>query len=86
MIRIEINPDSPIVTIQTKRGAMRKQEIYVQTLGRDGKPQKYPVRAEVILGDNEQPHAPGIYTLAPASVYVDRFGSLALSPKLVSVK
>lgn len=86
MILIEVHPDSPIHTIQTKRGAMRKQEAYAHTLNREGKPNKYPTRIEFVLDDDAQPVPAGQYTLAPQSIYVDRFGGLSLSPKLVSAK
>ena len=85
MIRIEIHPDAPVATIPTKRGQMRKQEAFAHTLSRDGKPAKYPTRCELVLPDDGQAFAPGTYSLAPQSVYVDRYGNLALSPKLVAV-
>lgn len=46
-----------------------------------GKP--YPVEVRLTLNDADTPHAPGIYTLAPESLYVDGFQSLAVKPRLV---
>lgn len=65
------------------------QSAYFHTLGKDGKPQPFPERAEILL--DPQPdgtfkgHPVGSYQLHPSSVYVDRAGSLALSPRLAPV-
>lgn len=45
-----------------------------------GKP--YPVECVLTLDDNQPPHQPGRYSLAPESFYVDGFGSLAVKPRL----
>lgn len=43
----------------------------------------YPTRISLTLNDNDAPHAPGMYTLAPDSLYVGDFGSLAVKPRLL---
>ena len=62
------------------------QTAYVHVVGKDGKPAPFPEKVEIILDRNEQgqplAYAPGEYQLHPASIYVDRNGSLAVSPRL----
>lgn len=72
-------------TTKTGKAKPREQTIWAHTLGKDGKPQPHPVRARHTLWEGDQPLAVGTYTLAPQSVFVDRFGGLALAPKLVAV-
>lgn len=84
MIRIEIHTQE-VQVIPTKRGQMRKQSGYAHTLDRNGKQHPHPVRCEFILRDEQQPYAPGNYTLAPQSFYTDKYGQLALSPVLQPV-
>lgn len=47
----------------------------------EGKP--YPVEFKVMIDSGVPAYAPGFYTLAPASFYVDKFDNLTISPKLV---
>jgi hypothetical protein len=72
---------------QTKAGKAkpREQTIWVHTLSKDGKPQPHPVRARHTLWEGDQPLPVGTYTLAPQSIFIDRFGGIAVAPKLVSV-
>jgi len=72
-------------TTKSGKALPREQTIYAHVLGKDGKPQPHPVRARHTLWEGDQPLAVGTYTLAPQSVFVDRFGGLALAPKLVAV-
>jgi hypothetical protein len=83
MLKIEIAADSVrrIVTKDDKKYTL--QAGYVHTLDQQGRPHPHPVRAEWFVGRDEQPAAPGVYLLAPASIYVDRSGRLAVAPKLV---
>ena len=62
------------------------QTVYAHTYDRNGKPNPYPEKVEIILEKDEN-GAPmfwplGEYTLAPESVYVDRSGNMAVSPRL----
>jgi hypothetical protein len=41
-----------------------------------GKP--YPVEFEIGLGTEQEPYAPGFYTVGSESLYVDRYGQLNL--------
>ena len=59
------------------------QQAYAHTLDKNGTPRAYPESCKIGLDADQQPYGPGFYTLDPVSIYVDRFGQLALSrPKL----
>lgn len=84
MIRIEVKTDAVNVKSGTstrtgKPYSIREQEAWAHVLGRDGKPQPYPVSVVLPLGDDQPPYPPGQYTLDPTCLYVDRFRSLTLS-------
>lgn len=85
MLKIEIGPDAVRVITSKKSGTQyRVCEGYAHTLDpATGKPHLHPTRCEWFLRDSESPPAPGLYLLAPASVYVDRGGRLAVAPRLV---
>ncbi len=90
MLRIEIkSPEVRTISGTSKAGkpyAIRDQEAYAWTVGRDGKPREYPERISVQLEDDQEAYRPGFYTLAPQSLYVGDFGRLQMGkPKLVAV-
>lgn len=62
------------------------QTVYAHTIGKDGKPNPFPEKTEIILERNEQGqplvYAIGEYQLHPGSLYVDRSGNLAVAPRL----
>lgn len=66
------------------------QTVYAHTSDRNGNPNPYPEKVEIILEKNDQGAALyypiGEYTLAPNSIYVDRSGNLSISPRLVALK
>ncbi|MDO9449342.1 MAG: single-stranded DNA-binding protein [Rugosibacter sp.] len=72
----EVLTKSGIAAKTGKPYTIREQEAYAHTVSQDGTPQKYPSRIKVMLKDNQQPYAPGFYTIAPESFFVDRFDSL----------
>jgi hypothetical protein len=83
MLRIEVPADS-VRQITSKNGkAYTLQSGYVHTFSRNGQLHPHPVRAEWFIDRDEQPAPAGVYLLAPASIYVDRQGRLAVAPKLV---
>lgn len=89
MIKIEVkSADTTRSTGTTKAGKQfpRKQTAYAFTLDRNGNPNPYPERISLVIWDNEQPYASGIYELAPTSLYVGEYGELKLSPHLVPAK
>ena len=82
MIRIEILSDEVFVNRGVKGDRsyeFHKQEAYVH-LG-----QKYPVRARIRI-EPGKPYPPGVYTLAASSFWVDRYGELRLTPRLVPAR
>ena len=89
MIDIEVksayvNTKSGVSAKSGKPYSIREQEAYAHVYGRDCKPAPYPVRVNLSLEDDQPPYQPGLYTLSPVCVYVDRFGSLSLArPKLM---
>lgn len=90
MIKIEVRDAVATVrNITSKAGKelqFREQAAYAFTLDRNGAVRPYPESIRINLRDGQEPYAVGMYTLAPASVWVDRFGGLALAPKLAPVK
>lgn len=65
---------------------MNIQTVYAAVVDEQNQPLPVPEKFEVVLESGQQPYAPGDYTLSPSSIYVDRNGRLALSPKLVPLK
>ena len=87
MIKIEIQSTE----IRVKQGtsartgkpySIREQDGYAHTHDRTGKPNPYPVRLSIALEDDRQPYPAGFYTLAPESIYTNRFNQLEISPIL----
>lgn len=66
------------------------QTVWAHTSDRNGNPNPYPEKVEIILDKNEQGAAlfypVGEYTLAPNSIYVDRSGNLSIAPRLLPLK
>lgn len=63
--------------------SIREQEAWVQTYGKDGKPHPHPQRFKLTLDDDQPgPYECGAYILDPASIYIDRFGQIAIRAKL----
>lgn len=65
------------------------QTAYFHTLDKNGKPQPFPERSELLLESlpdgSFKSYPVGKYQLHPSSIYVDRAGALALSPRLAPV-
>lgn len=67
------------------------QTVYAHTLDRNGQPNPYPEKTEIILDTDKdglgvpvpKVYEPGEYQLHPASIYVDRQGGVAVAPRLV---
>ena len=55
---------------------MRMQNAYLHNDNR------YPVRFQISLRDQQQPYAAGMYELEPDAIYVDRDNRLAIFPRL----
>lgn len=82
MIRIDVTAEV-IPASAPKRP--NKQVAYAYLAGRDGKALPHPEKVFLPVWGDQQPHAPGSYTLAPQSFFADKWRELALSPKLVPV-
>ena len=86
----EVRNQSGNAKASGKPYSLNFQTVYVHTYDRNGNPNPYPEKVEVILEKNEQGAAlfypVGEYTFAPSSIYVSRNGDLAISPKLVPLK
>lgn len=55
--------------------SFKEQVAYASLLDRDGSAKPYPTEVKLTV---DQPYAVGMYTLAPASFYVDKFGGLVM--------
>lgn len=82
----EVRNQSGNAKASGKPYSLNFQTVYAHTYDRNGKPNPYPEKVEIIL-EKDSNGAPmfwplGEYTLAPESVYVDRSGNMAVSPRL----
>lgn len=87
---IETRENSGIGKLTGKPYHMIMQNAYAHTFGKDGKPNPYPEKIELILDVDSQSKMPrvypvGEYQLHPASLYVGKYG-LEVAPKLVALK
>jgi hypothetical protein len=83
MIKIEIKTAAIAIKsgIAAKTGRpyeIREQQAWAFLHDIDGKPSDYPIGIRISLQKDQNPYEPGIYILLPASLYVDKFGQLAL--------
>lgn len=88
MIKIDVSDTA----VQTRTGtsartgkpyAIRSQTAWAHLFDRNGKPHPHPTRIEINLEDQQQPYAIGQYQLNPASLFADRFSSLAMGRTLL---
>ena len=90
MIKIEIETaetktKSGVSARTGKPYSMREQRGYAYTVDQAGKPQRYPSTLVLTLKDEQLPYQPGFYTLAPASLYTNKFDQLEISPVLMPI-
>lgn len=90
MLKIQIET----MVVDTKNGtsaktgkpySIREQEAWAYTFDRNGTQHPHPQRVRITLDDDQQPYTIGTYTIDPASIYVDRFGQMALRLRLKPV-
>jgi hypothetical protein len=95
MIRIsvtsaEVRNQSGNAKATGKPYSLNFQAVWLHLADRQGNPDPYPTKTEVILEKDKDGAAlfypAGEYTLSPNSLYVDRTGNLAISPRLVALK
>lgn len=89
MIRIEISSTRyEEKQMPGKNGVWTKREqsawAYLRDV--DNKEDRHPVRILVPLEQNQPPYQPGMYTLAPSSFGVGRWGDLSVRPQLVPLQ
>jgi len=65
--------------------SIREQEAWMFGYGRDGKPQPHPQKIKLTLDDDQNPYEVGTYQIDPASLYVDRFGQVAIRVRLRAI-
>lgn len=87
MIKIEVN--TALVDIKQgtssrtgKPYTIREQEAWGYFFDMHGQPHPHPMRVRLTLDDTQQPYAPGVYTLAPESLFADRFGQISIRARL----
>jgi len=61
-----------------KAYSFHTQQAYAHVEGK-----AYPVEFKLTIDNGASAFATGLYTIAPSSFYVDKFGNLSISPKLV---
>lgn len=59
--------------------SLREQDAYFFKSGA-----QYPEKIKLTLEDNQPAYQPGVYELSQESFFVDRFGSLAVKPRLIA--
>lgn len=81
-----IDQKSGVAAKTGKPYSIREQEAWMYGIGRDGKQQPHPQKIKLTLDDDQKdPYPLGTYTLDPASLYVDRFGQIAIRARLRAV-
>ncbi len=86
----EVRNQSGNAKASGKPYSLNFQTCWFHTCDRTGQKLPYPEKAEIIL-EKDTDGAPlyypvGEYTLAPSSVYIDRNGNLAISPRLTPIQ
>lgn len=62
--------------------SIREQEGWGYFFDVEGKPHPHPMRVRLTLDDSQQPYPIGAYTVAPESLYADRFGQISIRARL----
>lgn len=87
MITVEIKE----VAVTNKSGTAAKtgkaysideQTGWAHLCDKSGNPHPYPVRVQIALENGQDPYQPGLYTLAPESLYANRYGQIEIRPVL----
>lgn len=95
MIRIsvtstEVRHQSGNAKATGKPYSLSFQTVWLHLVDRHGQPDPYPTKVEIILEKDKDGTAlynpVGDYQLSPSSLYVDRSGNVAISPRLVPLK
>lgn len=82
----EVRTQSGIAKVSGKPYSLNFQTCWFHMMDKHNNPNPFPEKCEIILEKNEQGAAlfytAGDYFLADNSIYVDRSGNLAVSPRL----
>jgi len=83
-IMIEVQNEEVIIE---HRGQyeFHEQPAYAHTYDRQGNKNQYPQHIKLQLRKDQAGYKKGMYTLSPASIYVNKYGQLAISPMLTPV-
>lgn len=87
---LKVTVETTVVDVKTgisaktgKPYSIRDQEAWILAYGKDGKPYPHPQKFKVTLDDDQpEPYPLGQYIIDPASIYIDRFGQLAIRARL----
>lgn len=86
----EVRTQSGNAKATGKPYSLNFQTVWFHTCDRTGQKLPYPEKAEIILEKDADGaalfHPVGEYTLAPSSLYIDRNGNLAISPRLTPLQ
>lgn len=80
-VRLEVDNTHVVertMTYQGKPLVFREQEAYAFLLAGDGSAARYPTLIKVGLEVGQQPYAKGLYLLSGTSLFVDKYGKLAI--------
>ena len=93
MIKVTVTDPTVRNMNGTAKGSGKQYDLNFQTVwlhlfSRDGQPEPYPTKVEIILDKDKKDgaalfFAPGEYVLHPSSIYVNADGKLAVAPRLV---
>lgn len=85
-MRIEIEIQNEEVVVEN-RGTFtfHKQPAYCYTYDRNGNKAAYPQAMKITLKKDQAPYKKGMYLLAPDSIYINRYGEIAVYPSLQPV-
>lgn len=86
----EVRSQSGNAKATGKPYSLNFQTVWFHTFDRSGQRLPYPEKAEIILEKNKEGAAlfypVGEYVLASSSIYIDRTGNVAVSPRLEVLK
>lgn len=86
----EVRNQSGIAKVSGKQYSINFQTCWFHFFDKHGNPNPYPEKCEIILEKNSEGaalfYSPGEYYLADNSIYVDRSGNLAVSPRLLAIQ
>lgn len=83
MFKIEIKSTETKLVQGTSQKSGKAYSFHTQQAYAHVEGKAYPVEFRITLDNGAPSFSVGAYTIAPSSFYVDKFGNLSISPKLV---